>query len=750
MISRFKQASAWATLLSGLLLTGCGAGGGAASALNEVVSDVVSAALDLPAVTDIAALPVIPLISSRSGAVNSFINPTEPHTTTPLATNVTTLANAVQAVKIYTPAQIRAAYQLPLLPSAASWGTLTADQRAGLGAGQTIYIIAAYHNPNVASELQAFNSQFGLPTCSSLSIAPTQALPLSAAATSGCQLSVVYSSGTGMSSTAPAYDSNWAMEIALDVQWAHATAPLARLVLIEAADANTPSMLNAINLANAMGPGVVSMSFGTNEGSWVNSMDSAFSSANMSYLAASGDSGTGVGAQWPSVSSRVLAVGGTSLGSYTASARAETVWSSTGGNRSQYVALPSYQNASVPGMVSPSMRSVADVAFNADPTTGQYVAIMPQGQRSVTWYSMGGTSLGTPQWAGIVAVINAKRALNAQAALGVVQNLIYPASSLPGFYTTQFADILSGASGSISASTGYDIPSGLGSPNVLSLLTLATSGSGGSTTVGATPPVVASNLTINGMAGSPLSFSVSYTASNPVAWSLSGAPSGMNIDPVAGLISWPSPVAGTYAVTATATDKVTNLSGQATIAINIAPASAPVVKNATIQGNAGVALTYRVPVASRNPVRFALGGSVPTGLSLSSNGVLSWPSPVAGNYAFNVIVTDSTTNVSATAAITLQIGAALTFNGPTISVLPINGTAGTPLAAVIGVTDTDPGVRSVSVSIKGAPAGMNFGGSAQGIIVRWARPVAGTYTLVVTATDNLNHSNQASLVVTIN
>lgn len=749
MISHLKQPWVWAGALAGLVLAGCG-GGGAASALNEVVSDTVSAALDLPAAVELAGLDVVPMLSKGSGVTDSVTNPVERFTSTPTQTNVTTMAGATQAVKIYTPAQIRAAYQLPPLPLASTWSTLTADQRASLGAGQTIYIIAAYHNPNVAAELQAFNTQFGLPSCTTLSIPSSQALPLAVPSSTGCQFAVVYSNGSGMSSTAPTYDTDWAMEIALDVQWAHATAPLARIVLIEAKDANSISMLNAINLANAMGPGVVSMSFGAGEGSWVTSMDSAFNSANMTYLAATGDSSTSAGAQWPSVSAGVLGVGGTSLASYTTSTRTETVWSGTGGNRSQYVTVPSYQTASVPGMGSQTMRSVADVAFNADPATGQYVAVMPPGQTGVSWYSMGGTSLSTPQWAGIVAIMNAKRALASLGNLGLVQGLLYPASSQSGFYSTLFSDITSGTSGSIPAATYYDIPSGLGSPNVQPLLTLATGTSAGSTPVASAPPVVSSNLTINGVAGSSLSFTVSYTASNPVTWSLLNVPAGMSIAPSSGLISWPSTVAGTYSVTARATDNVTGLSGEATITINIATASAPVMRDVTVQGRAGVPFIYKVPVANRNPVSYALGGNLQPGMGISSGGVLSWPNPVAGTYAVTVTATDNKTGAAASATITLQIASAPSYNGPMISAPAISGTAGTPLAAVIGVTDTDPGVRSVSVNLKGAPAGMTFGGSAQGIIVRWERPVAGTYNLVVTATDNLKHSSQVTVVVTVN
>jgi subtilase family serine protease len=711
------------------------------------VSDAVSSAVEL-ASASLADITVLPMLSENSVPLSG--HDPDPLAVSPLTTSVTPAGGSAQPVLVYNPSQIRAAYQLPALPALGT--SLNATQRANLGAGQTIYVIAAKHDPKIVNELAAFNTKFQLPPCSTVTIAATQSLPLPAASNSSCEFAVVYSSGTGMTSTAPTYDSNWAQEIALDVQWAHATAPLARIILIEASDASTASMLNAVNLANAMGPGVVSMSFGAAEGDWVTSMDSAFSSANMTYVAATGDSGTSSGAQWPSVSPRVLAVGGTRLNSYTATSRSESVWSSTGGNRSQFVSVPAYQTASVPGLGSQSYRSVADVAFNADPYTGQYVAIIDPASNALGWYSMGGTSLGTPQWAGIVAVANAQRALNASGSVGLVQNLIYPASSANGFYTglsNLFADIISGASDAIAAGTGYDIPSGLGTPNVQSFLTLATNGSGGLNNGGATPPSLANNLSINGVAGTALAFSVSYTAPNPVTWSVTGAPAGLSIAASTGLVSWSNPGAGNYIVTVRATDTVTSLWGETSVNINIAAPSAPVIQNATIQGNVGTPLTYRVPVASRHPVTYALGGTVPAGVTISSRGVVSWAAPTLGTYPVTVTVTDAVTNASASATLTLQINAALIYTGPVISASAINGTAGSALAALINITDTDPGVRSISVGIKGAPAGMSFGGSGQGILVRWQRPVAGTYTLVITATDNLRRSSQSSVTVTI-
>lgn len=292
-------------------------------------------------------------------------------------------------VTTYTPAQIRAAYGLPALPT--SWTGLSAAQAAQMGAGQTIYIVDAMSDPNAAAELAAFSQTFGLPACTTTAISSSTPLPLPAASTTGCQFSVVYStSAGGRTSTPPAYDSGWATEIALDVQWVHATAPLARIVLIEAPDASIGSLLGAVNLANAMGPGIVSMSFGATEGSWTASVDSAFSSTNMSYVAATGDSGSGV--EWPSVSKGVLGVGGTHL-TYSGTTRSETVWSGTGGGISQYTSAPAYQTSAVPGLGTLSRRSVADVAFNADPYSGQYLAVIAPGSSSVSWHSAGG-----PAW----------------------------------------------------------------------------------------------------------------------------------------------------------------------------------------------------------------------------------------------------------------------------------------------------------------------------------------------------------------
>ncbi len=376
-------------------------------------------------------------------------------------------AHAASVVTVYTPAQIRAAYKLPAVT--ASGVVSTAAARAALGAGQTIYIVDAYHNPNAFSDLNTYSAKLNLPGCTSLAIAATASLPLAAPSTSaGCTFGVVYAgASTGRVATAPAYNASWAAEIAMDVESAHAIAPLARIILVEATSASLSALGNAIRVANAMGSGVVSMSFGASEGSWTASVDSLFSTTGMQYTASTGDSGAAV--NWPAVSTKVLATGGTSL-SYNGSTRTETVWSGTGGGSSAYTAVPTYQKALSSSITK---RRVADVAIDSDPYTGQYIGITVPGA-SFGFMAGGGTSIAAPEWAGLLAVASAQRAVASLPVLTSVHNALY-LSVLPSAtsYAASFLDVTSGANGTCTAcfaATGYDTSTGLGSPNGTALL----------------------------------------------------------------------------------------------------------------------------------------------------------------------------------------------------------------------------------------------------------------------------------------
>jgi len=586
------------SLLAAAALTACGGGDGGnptvqASAAPAAVS--LSVALDGAATDGVIAQPsfhtaAVALDEPQDGAAphRAFaLSGLSTRHLTPAGLDDATRARALgagageaapmaatTAVTTYTPAQVRAAYGLPALP--ASTTGLTAAQAAQLGAGQTIYIVNAKHDPNVVAELAAFNAKFGLPACTSRTLASTSALPLPAA-TAGCELVVAYSTSAGaLTGTAPAYDSGWATEIALDVQWAHATAPLARLVLIEAPDAGVTSLSSAVALANKMGAGVVSMSFGAAEGSWTSSYDSIFSATGMSYVAATGDNGAAV--SWPAVSTKVLAVGGTSLTYGGSGARSETTWTGTGGGISAYVALPSYQSGTIGGYAK---RAVADVAFNADPNTGQYVATIPQGSTTTRWVSAGGTSLATPQWAGLVAVANAMRVASGKTVLGQPHAAVYQQiGAVPTQYASAFKDIASGSNGSCTTCTakaGYDTPTGWGTPNAAALLTSLSGASvTGSSQTPATPVASGPTLTttsLSGTAGKAFTSTIGYSApgASSLSISIAGAASGMGFAASStGLtVTWPKPVAGSTTLVITLKDNLGQSStGNVVVTIN--------------------------------------------------------------------------------------------------------------------------------------------------------------------------------------
>ena len=147
----------------------------------------------------------------------------------------------------------------------------------------------------------------------------------------------------------PTTNSDWATETSLDVEWAHAIAPGANILLVEATNSSLSSLLAAVNYArNQAGVSVVSMSWGASEFSGETSYDSYFTTpaghAPVAFVASSGDNGAG--AIWPAVSSNVLGVGGTTLHVSSSGAYgSETAWSGSGGGYSTQESEPSYQRS---------------------------------------------------------------------------------------------------------------------------------------------------------------------------------------------------------------------------------------------------------------------------------------------------------------------------------------------------------------------------------------------------------------------
>ena len=625
-------------------------------------------------------------------------------------------------IATYSPAQVRAAYTLPTLPS--TFANLTAAQLAQYGAGQTIYVIDAFDDPMVASELAAFNQLFGLPSCTTRTLATNAKLPLAAPSSNSCDFYKIQSTSTGtMTASAPSYDANWAVEIAMDVQWAHAIAPLARIVLIESPNATFPAMTGAIQLANQMGSGVVSMSFATAEGSFALTSDSNFQAKGMSYFAATGDSGEAV--NWPSVSPYVVGVGGTTMTYSGSGNRSEVVWSKTGGGVSAFEPTPSYQNNKVPGMQNYGKRAVADVSFNADPNSGQYVAVIPNQTTcsfcQVSWVTGGGTSLATPQWAGLTTIVNAMRVQSGKAVLGDPHAALYTQiASVAGTYSSLFSDITSGNDGTCSvcsATKGYDIATGLGTPNAANFINNLT----GLTVSSA--PAVSGGYSISAIAGKAVSFNVSVTGSTSYKMSLQNAPAGMTVSSNA-VVSWPNPVAGTFPVNVVATDTKSGLSGQGVYTVFVAASNPPVVSSGTQSGTAGVAMAFPVNVTDVNPTTLTLSGA-PSGMSISSAGLISWSKPVAGTYTVTVTARDMMNNLTGNGVYSVIINKTA---GPGVSSGNAAGSVGTALNFAVTVSDTKP----FTLSLPGAPTGMTIDTKGN---VTWPAPVQGTYSVSVVAKD---------------
>lgn len=321
-----------------------------------------------------------------------------------------------------TPAATRSYYGFDQV----SFGGVAAD-----GAGQTIAIVTARHNPNIYSDLAAFDQTFGLAAPPSFRV-------------------VNQYGGTKL----PKKNKGWASETALDVEWAHAIAPGANILLVEAKSDSLENFVQAIDYArHAPGVTVVSVSAAGDEFSQESIVDSLFTTPpgheGVTFVFASGDDG-GV-AEYPSSSPNVLSVGGTTLQSnYPAQWTNESVWTYGGGGASKYEGVPSYQSGL--GLTS---RGTPDVAYNADPYTG-FAVLDTYGNRG--WAQYGGTSAGTPQWAALIAIANQGRELVGKTPLAGAQAALYAMPS------NDFHDIVSGGNQQHYASAGYDLASGLGSP----------------------------------------------------------------------------------------------------------------------------------------------------------------------------------------------------------------------------------------------------------------------------------------------
>lgn len=431
----------------------------------------------------------------------------------------------------YSPAQISHAYGF----DSAAFGSTAAD-----GTGTTIAIVDAYDNPNIANDLKQFDLQFGLPD------------PVFK--------KVNQSGGTSM----PAADAGWASEIALDVEWAHAIAPGASILLVEARSNSMSDLMAAVNYArNQPGVVAVSMSWGGGEFSGETTYDSTFTTpsghAGVSFFVSSGDAGAPV--SYPAASPNVVSVGGTSLYVSSGNYSSESGWSGSGGGISSYESQPSYQNGVV--TQSTTRRANPDVAYDSDPSTGFAVYDSFNNGSLRPWSQFGGTSAAAPQWAALAAIVDQGRAL---AGLGSLDGRTQLLPALYKLAASDFHDVTSGSSSgspNYSAAAGYDLVTGRGTPIanrvIADLVVWGTS----STSPTPTPTPTPSPTTI--AAPTNVAVKVLTKTSVQVSWTASAGATGYQV-----LISNGTTTSSLGNVGATTTSvKVTNLARGATYAFAV-------------------------------------------------------------------------------------------------------------------------------------------------------------------------------------
>jgi hypothetical protein len=319
----------------------------------------------------------------------------------------------------YGPSDLQAAYRLP---------------SGSAGGGRTVAVVDAFDLASAESDLATYRSRFGLPACTTAN---------------GCFRKVNQAGG----STVPSADSGWGQEIDLDLQMVSASCPNCNILLVEANDDGSDNVGAAVNTAVALGASVVSNSYGGDESS-DEAQDDAhyYQHAGVAIVASSGDDGYGV--EYPAASPYVTAVGGTSL-TADSSARgfSETAWVGAGSGCSAYEAKPSWQTDT-----GCSRRTVADVSADADPDTGVAVYDSTPSRGQSGWMVFGGTSAAAPLIAGTYALAGQPSARS------------YPVSAAYANPSGLF-DVTSGSNGTCGVSyfctarTGYDGPTGLGSPN---------------------------------------------------------------------------------------------------------------------------------------------------------------------------------------------------------------------------------------------------------------------------------------------
>jgi subtilisin-like proprotein convertase family protein len=649
----------------------------------------------------------------------------------------------------YSPTQIRHAYGFDQI----SFLTSSTDPNyynEHAGAGQTIAIVDAYDDPGFvsssnanfsSSDLAQFDQAFGLPDPPSFT----------KVGQTGSQTSLPGTDPNAM------FGTDWESEIALDVEWAHAIAPQANIILVEANSASSSDLYTAVDYAKAHAS-VVSLSWGGGEYAGETADDlNHFLQSGVTYVVASGDQGAPAG--YPSASPNVVSVGGTTLpldsaGDYPGTTSSgEVGWSGSGGGISQFEALPSWQPSTYSNgtqTATANGRMNPDVAYDADPNTGfpVYDSFNYNNGNDLTlWEQFGGTSDAAPQWSGLFAIVNQGR----QAAGEGLLNSSSTSQTLPLIYglpSSDFHDITQGTStGSpqYTAGTGYDQVTGRGSPianHVVADLIGASV---------APPPSVSQQASAspNPVAGKTTTLTVAATAPNSdpmtFTWSLVNGPASVSysVNGTAGASSTTATFSawGSYTFQVTIKDTTTGETTTSTMqqavtvqqsptSIVVSPTSATVPQNGTKQFTATEYDQFGKTMKTQPTFTWSLTDANPVGTINSSSGLYAAQS-TAGIDTVQALAG----SVSNTASVTVSSTPPPSVTqAASASPNPVTGKT-TTLSVTATAPNNDP--MTFTWSLFSGPAAVSYSvngtASASSTIATFG--AAGSYTFQVTIKD---------------
>ena len=615
---------------------------------------------------------------------------------------MTAAANATPAG--YGPANLQSAYDLP---------------SASAGGGQTVAVIEAYDDPTAEADLAVYRSQFGLPACTS---------------NNGCFRKV---NQNGLAAPLPQADViGWAAEISLDLDQVSAICPNCHILLVEANTQNETDVLTGVNAAAQLGARFASMSFGYPEFTGETAYDSQYlNHPGMVLTASTGDSGYRV--SYPAASPNVIAVGGTSLRTATGSARgwSETAWSGAGsGCSATEPAL--VQQKGLAGLSACTNRADADISAIADPSTG--VAVY-QTYNGSGWEVYGGTSVSSPIVAAAYALAGAR-----------------PAGDKPGaeLYThaAQLNDVVSGSNGSCAitvlctAGTGWDGPTGLGTPNGVGALA-PTGGTNPTPVVSITNPgsqstVVNTAVTLQVQAVDSAGLALSYRATN--------LPAGLAINPATGLITGRPTAAGQSTVSLTVTDSA-GASASTTFTWTVTAVAPPVTVTITNPGGqstpvrTAVSLQIRATDSAGTALSYRAAG-LPVGLSINATSALISGAPItAGANTVTITATDPS-GASAATTFTWTVTSATAPATVTVTA-PANRATEIRYAITVQINAIDSQGSKLTYKAANLPPGLVIN-SVTGLISGTPTQL-GTSVVTVTATDASGASGSSTFTWTV-